>query len=1304
MPQAVVVPIAISFAMAGASYAYQKFTQKPIGVGDRNFQINITDTKKYLPVIYGRAKVGISIVFHDSEPNDRKSYWLVGAICLGEIEAIDRIWFDDRLVVDYESDGVIAYPYNGYCSFARQTGTENQTASADLISKFPNQWNANCKGNGIAYIIANIHYNLDRFPNGVPKISVSIRGKKVKDVRDVSYPNVAAAYSNNPALCNLDYLAGGRDTNNIIRYGLGVKTNRISTDYWIDEANFCDDLVEAPLGSPPAPKPILVNAAGNLSVGKYRYRLTYKTAAGEHTAAGSISKSINTTNNKKQIKLTQISPSGSVDVDYIDIYRTAANGSVYKYVATIANVLTDAYLEYSDNIADASLGATAPDDDTINTINPIQARFLCDGLVDCSKSVKSNIEDLLTSCRGQLFYQAGLYALFIKKAVVAETFELTPDNIIGNWEFNTPGVGPMANIVKVSFPNRRNKWETDYVFWPLDIQTNRYLAEDAGVENIKTVDLFYTIDRNRARQIGQVIRKESRQGINTSCLTKEEALKLRIGSVVKTTHPTPAWTQKQFWVDGLSLHYDGTVRPSLSEYDSTVYDYETINNDTVGAADTDLPDPFIAPDEVTSVVITEELYYDNTIPAWRLKVTYTDPTSPLWDHSDVYLKAGDSANYEYYTRIDRGSAGKFYIYPVEALTTYYIKILSVSTIGVKNDIDDPDNTIWDYEIVPPIPPTPTNLQIINRGNNSNVYGKDFIFTWMRGSSQGDGNANNSYAQRQTGFVNEDIRYIVEIYYSGIPDNVRVGRTWLRANQMIAHSEIVQHNRYIFSLEDNIEASKTMWEEHASDANYADYYGIPQRTIKVRVWAINAWSVKSATYAEIEVTNLAPDMEDENGDTILPEAYREKSALEFTWPHPYKEYDISRFIGVLATDGQLVNRIESKTIASAVTVWDTDEDVNGVEYTVKFRNLDPKVVYYFAVFPVDVYGKGTRSQIVSNNPAITHDDDNSRITPPGQVGSVTAEVLKNNAGKIKWALLNVDDIKRYIVDWRGVENLAASSAPSDDEVAQGYLDSDSNKKVLGGHLDIPGDKAYAIVKGLKAGFKYFARVRAENSSEQLGAWSSYATHSATVVGDPADVGDGTITPPKLNLNDIITFLHNGGGGFDFKDSSAVRRLTLRAISSGAPLLGIAKAGYDAYTDRDDLNKMFLTSKAKGYLSYIDSGQTSITFDEAASTPTDTEVAQDESISLNIAENIVRGVLAFANFSLGGRDYMVPLNGFQDFTTAGKTLQFFFAYDSTDATHLLKVRRWIKNNSGGDWTVPALTIKVNWYVLGETLLKS
>lgn len=1323
MPPAIAISIGISFALTAAQYAYQRFTQKPIGVGDRNFQVNTASTRKYVPVIYGRAKVGIDVVFHDTNPASAKDYWIVGSICVGEIEAIDRIWFDDRLVVDYENNTGILPPYAGRVSFARYLGTDDQTANSSLINIFPDKWNANHRGSGIAYIVANLIMDLDVFPNGVPNITVSIRGKKVRDPRDSNYPSDTPAYNNNPSLCILDYLVGGRDANNNIRYGLGALTSEINLDYFRAEANFADELLRVPLGAPPAPFPKLVNATGNLGVGNYRYLCVYRASSGEHTGAGSKSKKIKTTNNKKQIKLTEIQPSGSPEVAYIDIYRTAVNDSVFKLAGTIDNVLTDGYLEFNDNVADASLGAEAPSDNNMYNIHPTQKRFTCDGLVDCERDIKTNLEDLLTACRGNLVFESGLYALFTKKATVPEVFELTEHNITGNWEFKAPGVTPMTNLIKVSFPNKSNKWETDYVFWPLDRRTNRYLAEDADFDNSKTIDLFYTVDKQRSRQIGQIVRKESRQGILASCTVFEEAMKLRYGCVVNVTHSTPGWTKKPFWVDSIGVYPTGQLQISLSEYDATVYDEETIAVDTVGADDTDLPDPFELPDEVTDVTITEELYTDKTITNWRLKVTYTNPTSPLWDHSDIYVEAGPAAEFEYYTRIDRSSQGVFYIYPVEANMTYNIIILSVSTLGVKNDINDPDNTVWQHTVTPPTPPTPTGLQIRNRGNETNVYGKEFVFVWPKVSAYGDGTANSEYAQAQTEFAQENIRYIIEIRFSGIADNIEVGRTRRKAKNIVAHSKIVSHNRYAYTLEQNIEDTKTMWEGHDYDDNYDEYYGIPQRTITARLWAINAWNVKSQGYAEITVTNQAPDMEDRLGVPIIPTAYREKSSLEFTFPHPGKEYDISRFIGILALDSGLSTQIASKTIASAVTVFDTDEDLNGVEYEMKFRSLDPKVTYYFAVIPVDVYGKGTRSQIISNQPALTHDDANTKITPPPKILSVTTEVLKNNAGKLRWALANVGDIKQYIVDWRGVENTGATQPPSDDEVAQGYLDSDTNKKVLGGHLNIPGDKAYAIVKGLKAGFKYFARVRGENTSEQLGTWSDWATHTASVSSDPAVLEDGSVTESKLanlavtasklanaaatavkqKLDGIVTILHNEGGGFDWKDNNGYRRLAIRAINNGVPLIGFAKATYDAVSDIDDLNKMLFTSKAKGYLSYVDSGSTSITFDEATNTPTDTELSQDESISLNISENIVRGVLAFANFTLGGRDYMVPLGGFQDFVTSGKRLQFFLAYDSTDTTHLLKVRRWINNASGENWTVPELTLKINWYVLGETLLK-
>lgn len=128
MPQAVLVPLAINFALMAASYAYQKFSQKPTRPGDRDFQINITDTRQYLRVLYGRNRVGVDIVFHDVDPSDDKSWWVVGAVCLGEIEEFERMFFDDRLVIDWENDTGFLHPFDGKVSVAKYTGTDDQTA------------------------------------------------------------------------------------------------------------------------------------------------------------------------------------------------------------------------------------------------------------------------------------------------------------------------------------------------------------------------------------------------------------------------------------------------------------------------------------------------------------------------------------------------------------------------------------------------------------------------------------------------------------------------------------------------------------------------------------------------------------------------------------------------------------------------------------------------------------------------------------------------------------------------------------------------------------------------------------------------------------------------------------------------------------------------------------------------------------------------------------------------------------------------------------------------------------------------
>jgi len=111
--------------------------------------------------------------------------------------------------------------------------------------------------------------------------------------------------------------------------------------------------------APSAPTAALISpaAAGNVENGAHRYGVTFVTADGE-TELGTVTAAVTvadkTVNGK--VYLSNI-PLGGSFVTSRKLYRTVAGGSTYLLLATLADNTTTVY---TDNIADASLGAQAP--------------------------------------------------------------------------------------------------------------------------------------------------------------------------------------------------------------------------------------------------------------------------------------------------------------------------------------------------------------------------------------------------------------------------------------------------------------------------------------------------------------------------------------------------------------------------------------------------------------------------------------------------------------------------------------------------------------------------------------------------------------------------------------------------------------------------------------------------------------------------------------------------------------------------------------------------------------------------------
>ena len=208
--------------------ALNALTPKPSVGGNRGYQVTQTGSALDHQVIYGKVKVGGVRVFDATAgPNNRFLHRII-AFTGHEIEAFEEIYINDE-VATIDGAGNVTSPakYNGRIRMYEHLGEPDQLADSELIS-FVSSWTSEHRLRGIAYLYMSFEYDPNVFPNGVPEITATIKGKKVYDPRDGS-----TAWSDNPALCLRDYLTN--DT-----YGLGEEEVNVDDVRVSMAANVCD--------------------------------------------------------------------------------------------------------------------------------------------------------------------------------------------------------------------------------------------------------------------------------------------------------------------------------------------------------------------------------------------------------------------------------------------------------------------------------------------------------------------------------------------------------------------------------------------------------------------------------------------------------------------------------------------------------------------------------------------------------------------------------------------------------------------------------------------------------------------------------------------------------------------------------------------------------------------------------------------------------------------------------------------------------------------------------------------------------
>lgn len=253
--------IAAVASIAGSAY-YQKKMAEDMAESQSGMFVNKAGASEGLRIIYGRRRVGAIKAWKGVTKDGAKLTTTTGYDLLvnqtskdnshggtrdgndwlhrldvwgqGPIDAIETFHIDGDEHTNTRFTGR-SHPMFRSVSYY---GSETQTAPANLVSVHP-EITSSMRGKGVAYSWNRFLYrDTDIQYQGEPNVTATVRGLKVWDPRTNPTDSTIKTWSNNPALCLLDYLMAD--------YGKGLSEDDMDIDTFIAAANSCDTTVTIP--------------------------------------------------------------------------------------------------------------------------------------------------------------------------------------------------------------------------------------------------------------------------------------------------------------------------------------------------------------------------------------------------------------------------------------------------------------------------------------------------------------------------------------------------------------------------------------------------------------------------------------------------------------------------------------------------------------------------------------------------------------------------------------------------------------------------------------------------------------------------------------------------------------------------------------------------------------------------------------------------------------------------------------------------------------------------------------------------
>lgn len=651
-------------------------------------------------IAYGLNRLGGIITFLATTGATNEFLQIVITLAGHEVQAIPTMYFDG-VAVPLDGSGNATGTYAGFVHAEFNVGTRDQAAFPGLITataSYGATWTSAHRQRSRAGVYVQLKWDATLFANGVPNITFDVSGRKVYDPRSGTF-----AYSNNAALCIADYL-------NNPSFGLGAQTKYPVTAAMLTNSGFSGfnaaNLVDGDIttngwsnNTTNANSTITVDlGAGNGQ--EFRRCRMYLSTAGQ-VQTYHIQWSDDNISYFGSFGVEEQGPMLPNVIGWNE--RELAPNGAHRYwrVLAIATITETGFVNelqfWTSDVDSAALSTAANTCDEAVSLaaGGSEPRFTVNGSFQTSEAPSSVIPRLNSAMAGSVVYIAGKWGIY-PGIWRASSLSLSDTDLRAPLTVQTRlAHRDLFNGVKGTFISPVNNWQAAN-FPPYSDPA--FLAEDSNEPIWQDVEYPFTTSAATCQRISKINLRRVRHQISMQAQFKLTAYQVQPMDVIAFSHPRFGWVNKTFEVTGCSLIYAPDAGGSslavgvdltLHESDSTVFDWSTADENTIGAPPTTvLPQTRVAQPPSGLGLASNEIVRADGVRQVRIVATWTQPVDNFVLNGGqirVQYKKDSDTNW-----IDAGAvAGNLVtatIVPVEDAVLYDVRIWSVNAAGTASAI------------------------------------------------------------------------------------------------------------------------------------------------------------------------------------------------------------------------------------------------------------------------------------------------------------------------------------------------------------------------------------------------------------------------------------------------------------------------------------------------------------------------------------------------------------------------------------------------------------------------------------------